>query len=80
VVAETSLSDPTAGEDTLGNWEIISLGEETLEDGIFGLIWTVPGLGNATFQIDEDEYLWAIFDGDMISGTRTVNLTIHADD
>lgn len=79
-IADMSLADPAAGPETLGNWQVGDLGARALGEARFGLAWTVPGLGEAAFQIDGEEYLWAIFGGEGISGARSVNLTIHLND
>jgi hypothetical protein len=80
LIGGLDMEDPLAAEATLGNWDIWTLNENGQDDTIFALNWTVPGLGYATFQLDGESRLWAVFDGETIAGATTVNLTITSDD
>lgn len=87
VVADLkSLGDPAARRETLGNWQLGDLRQKTdlvweMRSGgpLFALTWTVPGLGQAAFQVDEGENLWAVFGGEEIVGARDVEVTVRLD-
>jgi hypothetical protein len=41
----------------------------------FTLSWTTPK-GNATFQVDKENMLWAVFDGATVAGGTPVDLVL----